>query len=634
MNDAPRPASEPAVDPETIGDLVPVPETESDTGSETETGSEPESETDPETETETDPDPETDPELAALVADAVASADADIAAATRGGGGASEPGAEGTAAPAAAAARGEQEPVIELRGLTIRVKERVLLDGVDLTVRRGERVLLVGPSGSGKSVLLRLLTGLLQDEVFELEGEARIHGRSVLPYSPERDEAREAVGIVFQDHALLDELTARQNLLFARDHARSPGAAQACERALAFLAEHGIDPDARVGTLSGGQKQRVGVARALARDPELVCFDEPTSALDPRSSRAVASLIEQASASFGKTALIVTHDYAPFETAATRVLFLDPATSKLRELPWSELGSTLLSAQAASTPAADEPRGLLRAAGGALLDAVTATPDLLLAALMAVLVGVVPWGARPSWFLRWLRHYSRITFAGSAIPYNLIAGTIAGFVATYFTYTFLPRRELTEPLILDDILPALGFSLYRIVVPVLVTLLWAGRTGAALASDFGNRVYHHQTQAMRSLGAPVTVYLGTTALWASLVGVLVVNALAMLAAALTSLAVFVVVQPDYHPFYWAQKFWRSLAPFQWGVLGKGWEWVVAKLLVSAGGVCGIAYWIGTRKKSSTAEVSQGITYTVYWATVFVLLVHFVAAFHEFEAYRP
>ena len=83
---------------------------------------------------------------------------------------------------------------------------------------------------------------------------------------------------------------------------------------------------------------------------------------------------------------------------------------------------------------------------------------------------------------RWVWHYARLVFAGSAIPYNIIAGLIAGFVATYFTYKFLPRPELTEPLILDDILPALGFALYRIVVPVLVTILVAGRTGAALAS--------------------------------------------------------------------------------------------------------------------------------------------------------
>jgi ABC-type transporter Mla maintaining outer membrane lipid asymmetry ATPase subunit MlaF/ABC-type transporter Mla maintaining outer membrane lipid asymmetry permease subunit MlaE len=534
-----------------------------------------------------------------------------------------------------AAAESNSEVVIELKDLRIAVPGRVLLEDVNLSVRRGERVLLVGPSGSGKSVLLRLLTGLLPLEPFEISGEARIHGHSVLPGAREVEQARREVGIVFQDHALLDELTAGDNLRFARDHSQSPGAPEACQRALEFLSSHGIDPALAIGSLSGGQRQRVAVTRALARDPALVCYDEPTSALDPRSSLAVSALIKETSEAFGKTALVVTHDYPPFEGVVDRVLFLDAEAKSLREVPWEELDATMLAAEGASAPPPPpKPKGplpvrLAKKAGGVLGDWLAATPLLLLAALKAVGLGLVPLGAKPRWFLRWVWHYSKIAWAGSAIPYNLIAGVIAGFVATYFTYTFIPRPELTEPLILDDVLPALGFALYRIVVPVLVTLLIAGRTGAALASDFGNRVIHHQTQAMKSLGAPVTVYLGTAALWSSLVGVLVVTTVAFAAAALTSLIVFLVVQPEFTPFYWNQKFWRALQPFQFGLLGKGWGWVLGKLLASAGAVCGVAFWVGTRPKKTTADVSAGITRTVYWGTVLVLLIHFVSAFMEF-----
>lgn len=529
----------------------------------------------------------------------------------------------------------ETEVVIELKDLKIAVPGRVLLEGVNLSVRRGERVLLVGPSGSGKSVLLRLLTGLLAAEPFMVSGQAEIHGHSVLPQSGQVEAARREVGIVFQNHALLDELTAGDNLRFARDHSNSPGAPQACERALEFLSSHGIDPALAIGSLSGGQRQRVAVTRALARDPALVCYDEPTSALDPRSSLAVSALIKETSEAFGKTALVVTHDYPPFEGVVDRVLYLDAEAKTLREVPWEELDATMLAAEGASAPPPPpEPTGplpirLAKKAAATLGDWLAATPLLLLAALKAVGLGLVPLGAKPRWFARWLWHYSKIAWAGSAIPYNLIAGVIAGFVATYFTYTFIPRPELTEPLILDDVLPALGFALYRIVVPVLVTLLIAGRTGAALASDFGNRVIHHQTEAMKSLGAPVTVYLGTAALWSSLVGVLVVTTVAFAAAALTSLIVFLVVQPEFTPFYWNQKFWRTLQPFQLGLFGKGWAWVLGKLLASAGAVCGVAYWVGTRPKKTTADVSAGITRTVYWGTVLVLLIHFVAAFMEF-----
>lgn len=165
---------------------------------------------------------------------------------------------------------------------------------------------------------------------------------------------------------------------------------------------------------------------------------------------------------------------------------------------------------------------------------------------------------------------------------------------------------------------------------MLVTILVAGRTGAALASDLGNRVYHHQTTAMRSLGAPPPAYLGTTALWAGLVGMVILAVVAFWAAALTSLTVFVAIKPDMTPFYWAGQFYRRLEPFRFGLIGKGWGWVLIKLLASAAAINAVAYGVGSRPKKSTADVSRGITLTVYWGTVLVLLVHFVCAFFEFD----
>jgi ABC-type transporter Mla maintaining outer membrane lipid asymmetry permease subunit MlaE len=211
-----------------------------------------------------------------------------------------------------------------------------------------------------------------------------------------------------------------------------------------------------------------------------------------------------------------------------------------------------------------------------------------------------------------------------------IAGVIAGFVATYFTFKFLPKKQWSEQLVLDDVLPSLGFALYRVIVPVLATILIAGRTGAALASDIGNRVYLQKIAAMRTLGARSESYVDTASLWANVLGTLVLAAIAFWSAAATSLAVFAWTQPALTPFYWATHFFTKLGTFHMGVGARGWYWVLAKLVISGAGTAFVAQEAGLRPKKSAAEVSKAITATVYWATLFVLLVHLGFAFYEFD----
>jgi polar amino acid transport system substrate-binding protein len=228
-----------------------------------------------------------------------------------------------TAGMAASTAR-RNETVIRVRGLAKSHGTRVVLWGIDAEVRRGETIALVGPSGGGKSTLLRCLNGL---ESFDA-GSIEVAGLSLGPGTP--DDARlllalrSRVGMVFQGFHLFPHLTALENVCLAPLHARGEPRTTALARGRALLARVGLADraGAQPGQLSGGQQQRVAIARALATRPEVVLLDEPTSALDPQMRGEVLEVLRDL-AREGHTMLVVTHEMGFARAAASRVWVFD-----------------------------------------------------------------------------------------------------------------------------------------------------------------------------------------------------------------------------------------------------------------------------------------------------------------------
>ncbi|WP_037908329.1 amino acid ABC transporter ATP-binding protein [Actinacidiphila yeochonensis] len=222
------------------------------------------------------------------------------------------------------------EPLVRVRGLRRSFGGRPVLDGVDLDVRRGEVAVLLGPSGGGKSTLLRCVNHLERPDAgfVEVGGEvmgyryrdARLHevGRRTVA----RQRAR--IGMVFQQFNLFPHLTVLENLVEAPAAVRRVPRRQAAERARELLDRVGLA--GREGSypvqLSGGQQQRVAIARALAMDPELLLFDEPTSALDPELVGEVLAVIKDLADS-GMTMIVVTHEIGFAREVADKVVFLD-----------------------------------------------------------------------------------------------------------------------------------------------------------------------------------------------------------------------------------------------------------------------------------------------------------------------
>ncbi len=198
-------------------------------------------------------------------------------------------------------------PEIELNHVSKAFEGQTVLDRLDLRVNRGETLSILGGSGTGKSVTLKVILGLLSAD----SGEIRFRGRDVTRLA-ERDwiQVRRHFGVVFQGAALFDSLTVLENVAYAlREHTDldEAGIRRIVAEKLALVGLEGIE-DRLPAQLSGGMRKRVGVARALALDPEVLLYDEPTTGLDPVNSRRVGQLIQDLQTRLHVTAVVVTHD--------------------------------------------------------------------------------------------------------------------------------------------------------------------------------------------------------------------------------------------------------------------------------------------------------------------------------------
>jgi phospholipid/cholesterol/gamma-HCH transport system ATP-binding protein len=213
------------------------------------------------------------------------------------------------------------EPVIEVRGLCKAFDGREVFDGLDLTVFRGETLTILGGSGSGKSVLLKLIIGLLEAD----RGEIRVFGQDLVALSEdERLPLRARIAMLFQGGALFDSLSVADNLAYPlrRQPRFSPEAIPArIAEVLELVGLPGIG-DMLPAALSGGMRKRVALARAIAPQPEVVLYDEPTTGLDPLSTRRIDDLIRSINLRMGITSIVVTHDLPSAFLISDRIAFL------------------------------------------------------------------------------------------------------------------------------------------------------------------------------------------------------------------------------------------------------------------------------------------------------------------------
>jgi phospholipid/cholesterol/gamma-HCH transport system ATP-binding protein len=212
--------------------------------------------------------------------------------------------------------------MIEIRGLKKRLGKKPVLDGVDLDVQKGETLVVLGPSGTGKSVLLKHIIGLMAPDA----GSVKIDGEEIVGMKDaEINGVRQRFGMLFQSAALFDSMTVGENVaLPMREHQKSMDPAEMARRVSERLEWVGLKDveSMKPASLSGGMRKRVGLARALAFDPEYILYDEPTTGLDPIMSDVINQLIRDLQKQLGVTSVVVTHDITSAYHVADRLVLL------------------------------------------------------------------------------------------------------------------------------------------------------------------------------------------------------------------------------------------------------------------------------------------------------------------------
>ncbi|MEQ8879702.1 MAG: ATP-binding cassette domain-containing protein [Cyclobacteriaceae bacterium] len=234
------------------------------------------------------------------------------------------------AIPTSGNTREQEVPAVEIMDLKKSFGNNDVLKGFNLTIQPHENVAVLGKSGSGKSVLIKCIVGLIRPDA----GQIRVFGQDVVNLERhELDAVRSRIGFLFQSNALYDSLTVRENLEFPMRRLRikktKEQVDQMVHEALTSVGLPNVQ-DLMPSSLSGGMKKRIGLARTLIMEPRIILFDEPTTGLDPITSKEIANLMNDVHRKYQTSSIIISHDMSCIKRTAQRIVVLNDGIDYLQ----------------------------------------------------------------------------------------------------------------------------------------------------------------------------------------------------------------------------------------------------------------------------------------------------------------
>jgi ABC-type multidrug transport system ATPase subunit/ABC-type transporter Mla maintaining outer membrane lipid asymmetry permease subunit MlaE len=490
-------------------------------------------------------------------------------------------------------------PVLRIRDLSVTPRHAPpLLEHVQFDLKKGEVVLLTGPSGCGKSTLIKVLAGIVDaaDSDWQVTGNAQFEGTHF-----DLAIARPKTGgMVFQNFALFDDQTAGRNIQIAFDHggAKASTYAEQVENLLS-----GISTNTAVRDCSSGQQQRIAIARTLVADKPVLFMDEPNSGLDMQAAHDLARIIRDLSDELGIAIVVVAHHLEAFRPVADRLLVIDPNERQILDLGKPEAFSREYSvgSYVESSIVNVEPKALSVRVD---LEPKTKTRN---------------WSAK--WQLRYFLYYMWILcLSPSVLLFVGLGGILVGFVSTAFVFQYFPYREYLIPVIQNDALAGIGYVQFRLLIPLVVSILIATRNGAIVSADIGNRVYSSQLSAMENLRIPQRWYIGGNTTLSLVLGSLILSLAAMAICAWFSMQTWNAMFQEQSIYFWREHYFRGIWP-QDHIFPAGFLWVLAKVIPSALTTNLISLYFGSRPKNSVTDLNNAIANSIICSVSFVFIWH-------------